>query len=172
MLSYGKKRVRPNLRPYDFSDIQSCNFFCEIGRVTVTQILPVVPSRTDADTTYRIPKKPTLKLPRTVAAERPRRSIKKIRRKQDKTLADQVFRRQNKPKHIAKKNRYCKLCDISCNSAKTFYDHIQSKGHKNRRATEKVEPSCFVCSHDFESHHHLTRPLHSKSHLKAISKLG
>jgi Zinc-finger double-stranded RNA-binding len=136
----------------------------------VTQISAIAPSGKEVDTTYRIPKKPTLKLPRAVAAERPSRSIKKIRRKQDKALSDKVFRQQNKPKHIAKKNRYCKTCDISCNSAKTFYDHIQSKGHKNRRATEKVQPSCFACSRDFESHHHLSRHLNSKNHLKVISK--
>jgi Zinc-finger double-stranded RNA-binding/Zinc-finger of C2H2 type len=112
---------------------------------------------------YRIPKKPTLKLPR--------RSIKKIRKNQAEALADKVFRQRKKPKNLAKKNRFCKTCNISCNSAKTFYDHIHSKGHKSRRESEKVPPECLACNRDFESHNHLARHLKSKAHFKIVSKI-
>jgi hypothetical protein len=103
---------------------------------------------------YRIPRKPTLKVPR--------RSIKKIRKNQAKALSDRVFRQRKKPKNIARKNCFCRTCNISCNSAKTFYDHVQAKSHKSRRETEKAQPECLACNRDFESHNHLARHLKAK----------
>jgi hypothetical protein len=116
--------------------------------------------------TYHIPKR---RVPETLSA--PKHGVKKIRTKQDRTLADKVARAERRPKpKPARKDRYCKTCKISCNSAKTFYDHIHSKGHRSRREIAKVKPECVVCDIEFQSHCHLSRHLKSKKHFKVASK--
>ena len=113
--------------------------------------------------TYRIPRKP-LEATRT---------IKKLRKKQDRCLADKANRQEKGrkgPKKPPRKDRYCKICDISCNSATTFYDHKKSKGHRNRLANLKQPPICRVCAQQFESHIHLSRHLKGKAHFKELAK--
>ena len=112
---------------------------------------------------YRIPRKPL----------GPNRTIKKLRKKQDRCLADKASRQEKKgkgPKKPPRKDRYCKICDISCNSATTFYDHKRSKGHRNRLANLKESPVCRVCAQEFESHLHLSRHLKGKAHFKELAK--
>lgn len=118
-----------------------------------------------ARSTYHIPRKPA------AATAKPQRGVKKLRKKQDRTLADKVARAERRPKPKPKrKDRYCKTCKISCNSSKTFYDHINSKGHRNRRETARVTPVCVICDIEFQSHLHLSRHLKSKRHFKVASQ--
>ena len=115
------------------------------------------------NSTYRIPRKP-LQAPRT---------IKKLRKKQDRCLADKASRQEKGrkgPKKPPRKDRYCRVCEISCNSATTFYDHKKSKGHRNRLANLRETPICRVCSQEFESHLHLSRHLKGKAHFKELAK--
>jgi hypothetical protein len=132
---------------------------------------------------YRIPKKaaaatvrtPTARAsavtaPRAPAAER---TIKRLRDMPAKALADRVARSErSKPKRVPKNQRFCKLCQLSCNGAETFYDHIHSKGHQNRRAIAKVTHHCTICDRDFESHQHLSRHLKSKNLYKTASQIN
>jgi len=117
---------------------------------------------------------PPLRIPRKPLAQptpAPKRTVKLLRKKQAKCLADKAAKAEKKikKKRMPKEKRYCKICEISCNGPKTFYDHVQSKAHKSRRDTKRSKPYCRACQQLFESHAHLNRHLNSKAHLKVVS---
>lgn len=120
------------------------------------------------------PSQDRYRIPRT--SPPPARKIKKLRKKQGRCLeskarkAEKTENIKNKVKKPARKHRYCKVCDVSCNSAATFYDHKQSKGHKNKVANIKKPPICETCAKEFESHHHLSRHLKGRAHFKELAK--
>ena len=137
----------------------------EVYKVSVEEPedLDSSPLLLEAPKSYRIPRKP-------LGAER---TIKKLRKKQDRCLAAKASRQEKVgkgPKKPPRKDRYCKVCQISCNSAATFYDHKNSKGHRNKVANLRELPICRICAQEFESHHHLSRHLKGKAHFKELAK--
>lgn len=98
---------------------------------------------------------------------KPKPFIQKLRVKKDRLYRDRC---QPKPRsrNVARSKRFCKLCDIQCNSAKTYFDHKQSRGHKTRLQNKRDPPFCKTCDRHFESHHHLNRHLNGKDHHKVL----
>lgn len=112
---------------------------------------------------YRIPRK-------SVPLDKPIKKVQRLSAKKAKALADRVAKKELKAKRRVppRNKRYCKLCDISCNSAQTFYDHINSKGHRTREKNKKKTPRCTACDRVFDSHEVLKRHENGKEHLKVV----
>lgn len=117
--------------------------------------------------TYRIPRIP-LSAPAPI-----KKKVHRLSKKKAAVLADKQFkleRKQNR-KVCPRNKRYCKTCAISCNSAKTFYDHIKSRGHRIRIENRKNTPRCVPCDRVFDSHDHLRSHQNGAAHLKVVCRL-
>lgn len=109
----------------------------------------------------RLPPPPPLK-PRT----------HRLSKKKSAVLADRVAKREvKKNRKVPPRNkRFCKVCVVSCNSAKTFYDHLNSRRHRIRVENKRSTPRCLECNRDFETHEHLKRHKNGAAHLKIVTK--
>lgn len=124
-----------------------------------------LPSPTDS---YRIPRV-SLSVPAPI-----KKKVYRLSKKKASVLADKQFKRERKQKRkvVPRNKRLCKTCDVSCNSAKTFYDHIHSRSHRTRVENRKKTPKCFPCDRVFESHQHLERHRNGAAHLKVVCRLN
>ena len=80
------------------------------------------------------PSQETYHIPRLSAPAPIKKMVHKLSAKKPAVLADKQFkleRKQNR-KVYPRNKRFCKTCGLSCNSAKTFYDHIHSRAHSGR----------------------------------------
>ena len=117
--------------------------------------------------TYRIPRIP-------LSAPAPtKKKVHRISKKKAVVHSDKQFkleRKQNR-KVCSGNKQFCKTCAISCNSAKTFYDHIKSRGHRIRIENRKNTPRCVPCDRVFDSHDHLRSHQNGAAHLKVVCRL-
>lgn len=113
---------------------------------------------------YRIPR-----IPRSVPAPI-KRTTHRLSARKAAVLADKEFKRERKRnrKVCPRYKRYCKVCGVSGNSAKAFYDHIQSRSHRIQVANAKETPRCIPCNRVFESHGHLKCHENGAAHLKVV----
>lgn len=88
------------------------------------------------------------------------------RRKVDRRLAD----RTGVTNTTKATKRKCSICNIVCNSNKTFFDHRTSRKQLNAVANKKNPAKCIDCKRSFESQSHLTRHLAGKQHLKVVAR--
>lgn len=107
---------------------------------------------------YRIPRRP-LKVA-------PKPTINKLNKKKDKLLSNKIAAKRTA--QVSRNKRYCKLCDTQCNSAKTYFDHVQSRKHKTKVENKRNTPRCTLCDRLFESHAVLTRHINGKYHLQKV----
>ena len=124
--------------------------------------LPPPPS----EKTYHIPRPP-------VAPAPVKKKVHRLSAKKAAVLADKqakLERKQNR-KVCPRNKRFCKTCGISCNSAKTLYDHIHSRAHRIRVENRKSTPRCIPCDRVFESHGHIERHQNGAAHLKIVCRL-
>lgn len=112
---------------------------------------------------YRIPRRPP-------PTEKPK--VHRLSKKKAKVLAEKQAKRdlKIKKKTPPRNKRFCKLCNVSCNGSKTFYDHINSRSHRVRQENKRQKPYCKICERLFESHGHLERHLNGSAHLKVVLK--
>ena len=119
---------------------------------------------------YRIPRKPRApSAPASSGIEKPK--THRLSKKKAFVLADKVLKQEakKKKKNCPRSKRFCKICQVSCNGLKTFYDHLSSRSHKNQAELKKKgEPECKQCNRKFESYSHLQRHLNGSSHLKVV----
>ena len=119
-----------------------------------------------ASSSYRIPRRePPPPPPPAPRAHR-------LSKKKAAVLADKQAKREiKKNRKVPPRNRrFCRICNVSCNSAKVFYDHINSRGHRVQAENAKKTPYCAVCKRTFESHTHLERHKNGAAHFKVISR--
>ena len=120
------------------------------------------------------PSENTYHIPCLLPAPAPtKKKVHRISAKKAAVLADKqskLERKQNR-KACPRNKRFCKTCGISCNSAKTFYDHVHSRAHRIRLENRKSTPRCIPCDHVFESHGHLERDQNGAAHLKVVCRL-
>ena len=109
------------------------------------------------------------RIPRSVPAPI-KRTTHRLSARKAAVLADKEFKRERKRnrKVCPRYKRYCRVCSVSGNSAKAFYDHIQSKSHRIQVANAKQTPRCIPCNRVFESHGHLKCHQNGAAHLKVI----
>ncbi len=115
----------------------------------------------------------TYHIPRLPAAAPIKKKVHRLSAKKAAVLADKqakLERKQNR-KVCPRNKRFCKTCGISCNSAKTFYDHVHSRAHRIRVESRKSTPRCIPCDRVFESHGHLERHQNGAAHLKVVCRL-
>lgn len=126
--------------------------------------LPALPSPSSHYRIPRLPLKPDVPAPR----------VHRLSKKKAAVLADKVAKRERKQrqKKTPRHKRFCKTCQISCNSATVFYDHINSRSHRLRVENKKRPPFCVQCNRNFESHIHLNRHKNGAAHLKVVTKLS
>jgi len=112
---------------------------------------------------YRIPR-------RSVPIQKPK--THRLSKKKAFVLADKQAKKELKAKKKVppRNKRFCKLCQVSCNGSKTFYDHVNSRSHRIRLENKKEKPYCNICKRTFESHGHLQRHLNGAAHLKIVLK--
>ena len=117
--------------------------------------------------TNRIPRIP-LSAPAPV-----KQKVHRLSKKKATVLADKQFKLERKQNHkvCPRNKRFCKTSAISCNSAKTFYDHLKSRGHRNRIKNRKNTPRCVPCDRVFDSHDHLRSHQNGAAHLKVVFRL-
>ena len=62
-------------------------------------------------------------------------------------FADKEFKRECKRncKVCSRYKRFCKVCGVSGNYGKAFYDHINSTSHRIQFANAKETPRCIHC---------------------------
>ena len=110
---------------------------------------------------YRIPRRPPPPVPL-------KKSVKKLNKRKEAVLADKLAKQEakKKKKNCPRAKRFCKICEISCNGTKTFYDHLQSRAHRIKVQNARSPPKCTVCDRLFESHGHLERHKNGAAHLK------
>lgn len=117
------------------------------------------------ETPYRIPRLP---LPKPSSAPK----VHRLSNRKSAVLADKQAKKDHKvkqkKKNVPRHKRFCKVCQVSCNSAKVFYDHTKSKGHRIRVENKKCTPHCDICDRTFESHEHLSRHRNGAAHLKVV----
>ena len=134
--------------------------------------LPSLPSSATTDTTrtYRIPRTPQV----SSTTEAPKQRTHRLSKKKSAVLADKVFKREaaKKKKNCPRSKRFCKVCQVSCNGPKTFYDHINSRSHRLQvELKKKGTPRCQECCRDFETYSHLERHRNGAAHLKIVIDL-
>lgn len=121
------------------------------------------------------PSVPTYRIPRRSPPPAPviKKKVQRLSRRKAAVLADKVNKQEAKArkKVCPRSKRYCKICKLSCNSSKTFYDHKQSRAHRIRVENAKKTPECTRCDRIFESHEHLQRHLNGAAHLKVVLEL-
>ena len=120
---------------------------------------------------YRIPRRDPIP-PRQSQIVKPR--THRLSKKKAFVLADKVFKQEAKKnkKHCPRSKRFCKICKVSCNGPKTFYDHLKSRSHQNQvRIKREGEPYCSDCNRTFESFSHLKHHRDGAAHLKVVSSL-
>lgn len=112
------------------------------------------------------------RIPRRAPSPPPAPRVHRLSAKKAAVLADRVAKQElKKRRKIPPRNkRFCKLCHVSCNGSKTFYDHLNSKSHRLQVANKECPPRCVPCSRTFESHIHLERHKNSAGHLKVVTK--
>ena len=100
------------------------------------------------------------------------RLIKKIRARQARALERKAKRAEEKKKKKKSTGRYCRLCDTWANSAASWKDHIQSRGHKAKK--ERIHnppPDCEECGVGFPSWVQRESHLKGSKHLKVVARL-
>ena len=113
-----------------------------------------------------------VRIPRRAPQPNPKPRAHRLSKKKAAVLADRVAKREAKknrrvpPRH----KRFCKLCTVSCNSAKSYYDHTHSRGHLTRVQNARRTPRCVECNRTFESHGHLERHRNGLAHLKVATR--
>lgn len=133
--------------------------------ITVQVEEPIINSDPIFDSTYRIPRRPP-------SPPRQPPKIQRLSKKKAGILADKVAKQELKKKKKVppRHKRFCKLCQVSCNGTKTFYDHTNSRAHRTRLENKKNPPRCIPCSKTFESHSHLLRHINGAAHQKVVIK--
>ena len=119
------------------------------------------------------PSEKTSHIPRLPASASIKKKVHRLSAKKAAVLADKqakLERKQNR-KICSRNKRFCKTCGISCHSAKTFYDHVNSRAHRIRVENRKSTPRCIPCDRVFESHGHLERHQNGAAHLKVVCRL-
>ena len=88
------------------------------------------------------PSQETYHIPRLSAPAPIKKKVHRLSAKKAAVLADKQAKLESKQnRKVSPGNkRFCKTCGISCNSAKTFYDHIHSRAHRIRVENRKRTP--------------------------------
>ena len=97
--------------------------------------------------------------------------MKKNHARQARTLERKAKRAEEKKKKKST-GRYCRLCDTWANSAASWKDHIQSRGHKAKK--ERIHnppPDCEECGIGFPSWVQRESHLKGSKHLKVVARL-
>ena len=120
-----------------------------------------LPDPSSSSTPYRIPRSVPAPIKRTTHSLSARKAA---------VLADKEFKRERKRnrKVCPRYKQFFKVCGVSSNSAKAFYDHINSRSHRIQVANDKEPPSCIPCNRVFASHGHLKCHKNGAAHLKVV----
>lgn len=95
------------------------------------------------------------------SAEKSNSHVEKIRKKKDVKLRNKNLKPKKK---VVKK--YCRFCNISCNSLNQFKDHVGTTKHKNKKEAIMKKPICYTCDREFPNHDVLNTHLKSSNHKK------
>ena len=116
-----------------------------------------------ASASYRIPRLPP-------APEPIKPTIRRLSAKKAAVLADRVAKRERKAnrKVVPRSRRFCKLCNVYSNSAKSFFDHTHSRKHRIQVENRLNTPRCEPCDRIFECHGQLRTHLNSAKHLSVV----
>lgn len=119
----------------------------------------------EPEESYRIPHRP----PSSVIKPR----FHCLSKRKAAVLANKVAKQElmkKERKGHSQNNRFSRICEISCNSAKTFHDHVNSRSYQIRVENKKCAPDCGPWGRTFESYGLLARHRSRATHLKVVTK--
>lgn len=103
---------------------------------------------------------------------RERRTVAGIRPRTARAIEARAIRAEKKKKSGTVKWFTCRRCDVSCTSQKSFFDHLNSRGHAKSTKPPERRLWCEPCEKELESPQHFEVYLRGKAHQRVVVRWG
>lgn len=105
--------------------------------------------------------------PEPPRAPTPPRPVKKIKKRKAIALEQRQLRAERRGKNT-QRPKFCKLCQLSCNSAVSFANHVTSRRHQYRLSLPDNPLYCQPCDRHFPDTKQLEEHKRGNPHVRAV----